>query len=39
MISKLENEIMDAYNNTGTSVKKKKRKSIKWQMQIKLLPH
>lgn len=23
MISKLENEIMDAYNNTGTSVKKK----------------
>nr|AMD08061.1 ribosomal protein S7 [Euglena mutabilis] len=38
MISKLENEIMDAYNNTGTSVKKK-RKSIKWQMQIKLLPH
>ena len=36
MSDKLFNEIFDAYNNKGSSIKKK-RTRIKWQSQIKLL--
>ena len=38
MAMKLASEIIDSSNDTGSTIKKKKKKFIKWQKQIKHLP-
>lgn len=38
MKERLAAEILDAYNNVGASIKKKKKKPTKWQKQQGICP-